>query len=547
VEGDWDTHHEFLGTNQRLLEEATALEERVRRRGLVVDDEALYEFYGRRLGPDIVSGRHFDSWWKQARRETPDLLTFDPAQLLDAETGGDIDESAYPLVWSTESGDDLPLSYVFAPGAADDGVSVDVPLAAIDQLRGAGLAWQVPGLRSEIVVTLLRGLPKPIRRRLVPVPDTAAAILSQLPDSPSDLLEAISAQLLRLTGVSVETEDWDLEALPSHLRTTFRIVDAHGEELGSGKNIAELKAAARPHVRKLLSAATGLERSGLTGWDFDTLPRQISGGDGRVTGYPALADGGSSADVICNSEAEQRARMPGGVRRLLRLTVPAPTKSILRRLGVAAKLALAGAPHRDAAALLDDCADCAAAAITGDVAVWDRAGFDALADRVAAELPQALAHVVDAVLPVLTEARGLQSELESPVPAALRSTVEDIAEQLSRLYYPGFIAATGAARLPDLRRYLQAARQRLDRLREAAARDADSQLVVRRLEEEYATALVDGQRSPTALEALVDVRWMLQELRVSLFAQNLGTKYSVSPRRVERALDAVYDLIRAEI
>ncbi|MGH3428305.1 MAG: DUF3418 domain-containing protein, partial [Mycobacteriales bacterium] len=233
------------------------------------------------------------------------------------------------------------------------------------------------------------------------------------------------------------------------------------------------------------------------------------------------------------------------VRRLLRLAVPAPTKSILRRLDVAAKLALAAAPHRDAAALLDDCADAAATAIVGKATAWDRAGFDALVARVAAELPAALAGVVDTVLPILTEARALRSELESPVSAAPQPALADVAEQLRRLYYPGFVADTGVAHLRDLRRYLAAARRRLGRLCEAPARDADNQLIVHRLEEEYVTAMADAQRAPAALVALVDVRWMLQELRVSLFAQNLGTKHSVSPRRVERALDAVYDLIKA--
>ncbi|MGH3545350.1 MAG: ATP-dependent RNA helicase HrpA, partial [Mycobacteriales bacterium] len=279
VEGDWNTHHEFFHTNRRLLEQAEELEERARRRGLVVGDDVLFDFYDARIGPEVVSGRHFDSWWKQTRRTDPGRLSFDPKLLRDPDV--DVDAGDFPLVWSSSTGPELPMTYVFSPGQADDGVTVDLPLTALGELHSDGLAWQVPGLRREIVTTLLRSLPKPMRRSFVPIPDCVSSLLELLPDEPGAVLRTVATQLSAASGNPISAETWDLDSFPGHLRTTFRVLDEDGIVLAHGKDPDALRVQLRDRLGEVLNEAlaqthtSGIERAGLQRWDFGDLPQHI--------------------------------------------------------------------------------------------------------------------------------------------------------------------------------------------------------------------------------------------------------------------------------
>ncbi|MFI5083630.1 MAG: DUF3418 domain-containing protein, partial [Streptosporangiales bacterium] len=223
VEGDWQTHHKFFHRNQRLLEEARELEDKARRRGLVADDAVLFDFYDQRIPKDVTSARHFDSWWKKARAEAPDLLTFTPAD-LEGPAASQIQTADYPSRWG-----ELPLSYEFAPGERDDGVTVDIPLATLSQVSGEELSWQVPGRREELITELIRSLPKDLRRAFVPAPDTARAVAARLGEPHGNLLDALGAELGRLGGVQIPRDAWDLSRLPAHLRITFRVMDSGHE------------------------------------------------------------------------------------------------------------------------------------------------------------------------------------------------------------------------------------------------------------------------------------------------------------------------------
>lgn len=541
IEGEWKTHHAFFRANEQARADAAELEERTRQRGLVIDDEALYAFYDERIPADVVSARHFDSWWKKARATDPNLLTLDPSDAR-SERAAQVEEADYPLVWSTSTGLDLPQSYVFEPGSDVDGVQVDVPLAALPQLSGHGLAWQVPGLRREIVTALLRSLPKELRRNFVPIPDYVATVLEHLPDDPAALLHALSGELRARTGVVVPDDAWTLENVPAHLRTTFRVVDDVEAPVAVSKDLNELKARLKAKTRAAVATGSTVERVGLRDWDFDELPRAIES-DKRgftVTGYPALvAEGDTVAVRVLATEDEQRQAMWSGTRQLLRLTITSPARSLIRSMDTANKLALRRNPYQGVEDLLDDCVNCATDALMRQAGgpVWTHAKFRELRDQVRADLSDAVEAVAAQVRPLLEAASAVEDQLTRPaIPAAARN---DMRQQLARLYYPGFISATGADQLPDVGRYLAAIVRRIEKLPSNPAKDHTLMLEVQQVQHEYDELHRAVPPQSRAASQLMEVRWMIEELRVSYFAQNLGVPYAVSQKRIFAALDAI--------
>ncbi|CAN5205134.1 ATP-dependent RNA helicase HrpA [soil metagenome] len=537
VEGDWQTRHAFFAHNRAALNDVARLEDRARRRDIRIDDETLFELYDRRIGAEVVSARHFDSWWKRTRRSEPDLLSFDTAMLIDAATAGAVDHRDYPDTWD-QSGLMLPLSYAFEPGSTVDGVTVHVPLAVVNKLSGDEFSWHVPGLREELVTALMRSLPKDLRRGLGPIADRVTAVLPRLKPGVESLLDALEHELHALTGVRIPREAWDPSRLPDHLRPTFRIVDERDRALAQGKDLAALRERVQPELRRTLSRASGdLERSGLRDWTIDELPRtheQLIGGH-PVTGYPALVDEGDGVAVrVLDSPAVQRRAMWTGVRRLLLLTVASPLRDVVRAMSREAKLALQVNPHGSVPSLLQDCLDCAADEVTTAAGVppWDRAGFTALQGAAREALLGLTAEIVAATQRVLIAAREVEQRIAA-ARFAPESALVDIRGQLSGLIYPGFVTSTGRRRLPDLVRYLRAIEHRLDKVA-TNPRDAVWMSQVEVVQREY-----DQLRQEVAPDdpGLARIRWMIEELRVSLFAQSLGTREPVSEQRIFRAMD----------
>ncbi len=295
VYGEWRTRHRFFHHNRSVLEEAEELEHRARRRDIVVDEHTLFDFYDARVGEEVVSGAHFDSWWKRERRHRPDLLTFDPDMVLH-ESARQVDRLDYPDEWQ-ERGLALPLSYHFEPGTADDGVTVDVPLATLNQLPDDALSWQVPGLREELVTSLIRSLPKRLRVSFVPAPDVAREFLRAVPPGEEPLLEALERYLRSRSGLLVPRDAWDWGKVAPHLRPTYRILAEDGQVLSAGKDLEELKAPLRDRFATALSEAAS-ERSvaGQREWTFGAIERsfeQARAGH-QVRGFPALVDEGDS-------------------------------------------------------------------------------------------------------------------------------------------------------------------------------------------------------------------------------------------------------------
>jgi ATP-dependent helicase HrpA len=552
VEGDWETRHQFFDANRALLDDVEDLENRARRRDLLVDDETLFAFYDQRIPADVVSGRHFDSWWKQTRRKQPELLTFTP-ELLVPEGADGLDYARdYPDTW--RQGDlELRLSYAFDPGNERDGVTVEVPLPVLNQLSPDGFDWLVPGFREELVTAMVRALPKQLRRMFVPAPDHARAVLPAMASAEHEgrsLAAALERELGARGGVVIPRDAWDLDKLPGHLRMTFRVVDEGSRLLGEGKDLDLLKRRLAPKIRSAVaaSAAPGLERSGLKAWPGGEIPRTVSRTalDGSAAGqtlqgFPALVDEGATVAVrVLPSAAEQADAMPRGVRRLLLLELPSPVKPVLARLDTPMKLTLAGAPHPNASALFDDCLACAVDALvaTAGGPPWDEAGYRALRDVVRGRLETEVTEVLDQVARVLTEAAAVERALRTTTSLTLLPALTDVRSQLGSLVHDGFVTQAGRQRLPDLVRYLQAARRRLDALPEHPIRDADRMARAAQVQQEYDHELAAVPPGRPVSPELAEIRWMIEELRVSFYAQDVRTAYPVSEKRILRALDA---------
>jgi ATP-dependent helicase HrpA len=541
VDGDWEVRHAFLRENTELRAEVEALEDRARRRDIVVPDQVLFDFYDARIPAEVVSGAHFDRWWRDERTRAPERLNFTRELLLGADAADAFDRNARPDAW--RQGDlILPLSYRFDPGAEHDGVTLHVPLKVLPQLRERGFDWLVPALRPELVTALIRSLPKELRRPLVPVPEVAAQALERMEPRSEPLQDALARELERLRRVRIPREAFDLSRLPPHLRMTFRVEDEHGRLVAEGHDLGALRDEVAPRLRsELAAAASSLEQHGLTAWTIGALPRAVAlpGTAQAVRGYPALVDEGESVAVrVLETPAAQRAAMHAGTRKLLALHVPSPIRRVQERLGNAAQLTLAAAPHGSARAVLEDAT---VAALEGLIAeaggpAWDADGFARLRDHVAGGLVDATDRVVAQIVAVLDAARDVERRLEPLTAAPFAPAREDVERQLERLVFPGFAAATGAHRLPDVERYLRAAARRLERLPDAVAVDRDRMRSVHELEDAYRHRLAAAPRGRPLPAALREVPWMLQELRVSHFAQALGTRGQVSAKRIRRAI-----------
>src|SRR5690606_13302335 len=648
VEGGWTTHHRFFHDNKALLAEAERLEARARRRDLVVDEDTLFEFYDERVGAEIVSARHFDTWWKHVRREQPELLTLPRELVLPDEDA--VSGEAFPLVWP-QGELELALSYQFEPGTAADGVTVHVPLEVLPRVTEHGFDWLVPGLREELVVATIRSLPKPVRVQLVPAPDVAREILAWLEtnvaawedtvraaDAAPSFRESFARAARELRGVVVSPEDFDPERLPAHLRVTFRVEEAgrraavvdEGPDLVvlQRRHAARAQDAVRAAVRSAVQASTtapdvsspapvgnetsppgpegndrapgrstsgagrvaqgrrgaadqgadaqgaagavapgaGLERDGLTAWPTD-LPGDALATQVEATGptglpvlaYPALVDvtgvkgarGPVAVRLLGDPHAAQNAHRLG-LRRLLVADVGLPTQRITTRWSPSQALTLAASPYPSTEALVTDlelaAVDGILDRVTSDAAeVRTAADYAAVRAEVRARLEDDVFALASHTATVLAKAREVEAKVEASTSLALLATCTDVKAHLAALVADGFVARTGPARLGHLARYLEADLVRLDKAADNPQRDASLAWEVTGLAQDLegvraavlAAAPGPDAVPPTTLRALEDVRWMLEELRVSLFAQQLRTVGSVSPQRIRKALAAI--------
>ncbi|MGW5970077.1 ATP-dependent RNA helicase HrpA [Streptomyces sp. NPDC055186] len=552
VEGDWRTHHKFFADNRRLLTEVEELEHRARRRNILVDDETLFDFYDQRVPEHVVSGAHFDSWWKRKRHEQPDFLDFEREMLI-RESAEAVTKADYPDSWR-QGALAFRVTYQFEPGADADGVTVHVPLQVLNQVTEEGFDWQIPGLREEVVTELIRSLPKPIRRNYVPAPNYAKAFLERAVPLQEPLTTTMARELKRMVGVPFDADDFDWSKVPDHLKVTFRIVDERRRKLDEDKDLEALRLRLKPKARKALSRAAAataerrggesLERTGLTDWTVGTLTRvfETRRAGQPVKAFPALVDDGDTVSVrLFDTEAEQQPAMWRGTRRLILRNIPvSPAKFASEKLTNPQKLALSANPHGSIQALFDDCAMAAADRLIADFGgpVWDEESYRKLYDKVRAEIVDTTVRAVGQVQQVLAAWQACERRLKGLRSPALLANLQDVRGQLDALVKPGFVTETGLRRLPDLMRYLVAVDRRLQQMPTNVQRDTTRMEKVREMRDEYAWLLEQMPQGRPVPQQVLDIRWMIEELRVSYFAHALGTAYPVSDKRIVKAIDA---------
>jgi len=579
VEGEWDPSRldkrvsAFWRSNAELRKRLERLEERERRRDILAGDEAVFRFYDERIPAEVFDVRSFEKWWRETLAATPKLLAMREGDLIDDD--GRADQSDFPTRW-TQGDQVLGLAYRFEPGAADDGVSVVIPLALLAQVEDRGFDWQVPGLRAELITGLLRALPKAIRRHVVPAADWAdtfgVELAGESPEShgglPSRTLKEALARLIQpLANQLVSAADFEDDRVPSHLRMNFRAVDERGRVVGSGRDLtalqAELSDRARTSVARSIAApqrqghprqpgslgqatspTSNIEQDGLTAWTFDDLPEvldtRVAGG--VVRGYPAIVDQGKTVSVRVESSADAAAAATrAGVLRLVLLAVPSPSSYVQQHLTSAEKLALAASSYPSAAALIEDCRAAVArrvidATTGGSGVVRTAAEFARVRDAVSAVLVDELFACVSLVARILTLSRDVERGIKSQNSLSLLGPLNDIKTQLTALLHPGFVSAAGIERLAHFPRYLEAMRDRLKTLASEPGKDRTRMSEFERMAKVFQDAGGVIPLPKDAAPALVETRWLLEEYRVSVFAQRLGTAQPVSPQRIQKVL-----------
>ncbi|HYA45287.1 MAG TPA: DUF3418 domain-containing protein, partial [Acidimicrobiales bacterium] len=558
VEGDWRFAPGFVIANRALVETLRSLAQRCRRRELMVGDEELFAYYEARIGSEVTSGPTFERW---SRTVSPASITAAPEDLA-GPASALVNPPNYPNSWPLSSGGELAIHYKWQPGDAEDGVTVDVPLGLLGGISGDDFEWQVPGLREEVVTALIRSLPKSVRRHLVPVAERARWFTSNFGPRDGPLQHALARSLSGVAGLAVSPQDFDWAKVPAHLRLNFHVVGEGGRVLAAGKDLKELRSRMEPLLARALADAARcceLERSGLTNWDFgpevggterggSALPRVFEAHwQGCVlTGYPAFVDEGRSVAVrVFTTPRAQIEAMTTGSCRLLLLNLPSFRQRVGRLVLLAERAgvpALPGGPYRSARELAED----AAAAVVDEIVAshggpaWERDGFETLLEAADAEFDTAARRAMLAAVSLLCRLASVRRQMDAlwprasalPAETPLRRALEDVSEQLERLVGRGFVRGTGAARLGDIERYLAAVERRLDKLPLDPLRDLDFTQRIRALQSRVAKAA--GRGSPGLLD---EVRWMIEELRVSFFAQSLGTRVPVSEARVGKAID----------
>lgn len=536
VEGNWHTKHTFFLQNQRLIREVEELEHKTRRRDILVDERRLFEFYDQRIGTEVVSQKHFDTWWKKARQKDPELLNFEKAFLTN--DNANVSELDFPNFWH-QGNLKLKLSYQFEPGMEADGVTVHIPLPLLNQVEMQGFDWQIPGLRKELIIALIKSLPKTLRRHFVPAPNYAEAFLGRVNDVDKPLLETLSAELRKITGVYVEPEAWNFTQIPPHLIMSFRVVNEKGKKIAESKNLDELKVSLKAQVQETLSAVAdeGIEQSGIHLWNFDQLPQSYEQKKQGFTikAYPAIVDEKEAVGIkLFETEFEQAVAMAQGLRRLLLLNVPSPIKYLHEKLPNKSKLGLYFTPFGKVLDLIDDCIACAVDKLVQDFGgfVWNAEDFERLKDHIRANLNETTVEIAQKVEQILTLVFEINKRLKGKMDFTLAFALSDIKSQISGLIYPNFVQKTGYQRLPDLLRYLQAIDKRIDKLLQDPNRDRAAMLRVENVEKAYQQLLLKLPKSKPIPAEVAEIPYMIEELRVSLFAQQLGTKYPISDKRI---------------
>lgn len=562
VEGEWRTKAPFFEHNRKLVTEVEKVESKVRKRDVLVDVQQRFAFYDQRLPADVYSGATFDKWWKQAQSRTPRLLHMKREDLVQVErSAADFPDRM------TVGGHMLALRYVHEPGAADDGVTAVIPVEALHEIDAAPFTWLVPGMRLEKVTALIKSLPKSTRTAFLPAADYAKACAEAMSPDGRTLEEALAAQLLALRGVPVRHGDFQTDKLDRHLQMNFRIVDRRGHVIGEGRDLDQLRRDLAGKVRSQLQSLSDerYSRSGITSWDFGDLAEtvELKRGGMIVTAYPALLDEGASVRLtILDSAAAALAASRCGVRRLYVIAAQDELRHQLKSMPQLNRLKLLFASLGPATLLHEQIIEAAAEqAFLGDEALVARASrplpphglqsrsttmptasiprnheaFEARLNDGWARIGEAMFALCALIEPILAARHEVELRLGKPAPATWKPIVDDLRMQLADLLPAEFLRTTPLERLRHLPRYLAGMIRRLDRLSGTGLqRDAQHRHVIETHRARLAQALTARDSNQPIDPRLIEYRWLIEELRISLFAQDLGTAERISPQRLDK-------------
>jgi ATP-dependent helicase HrpA len=541
VEGDYQSKAPFIARNRALLDSVEDLEKKTRRRDLLVDDETLVAFYDQRLPDHIVSGAHFERWWKHLDEATLRSLELSESDILQRP----VDEQAgslYPdfLEWE---GVKYPLSYEFEPTSERDGVTLQAPIMALKQLPARRLEWLVPGLLREKCIALVKGLPKALRRNFVPVPDFVDAAVANLQPSNQPLTQQLAEQLRKMTGVRIPPEAWSEADLPNHLRMNLRVVDDAGKPIAEGRETESLQNELDGRAQDALAQVTSsqgrktvVRRS--TEWDFGDLAHTVTTEKGgmEVTVYPALEDMGDSVrpiqclDPLTAEDSTRRA-----VARLMLIRFGNTLEGLERKLRYFRESALMFAPVGQSRILLDDLlVSTAIEHFLSDGLPRSESGFHQCFNEKRAEYIPALEAADERLHQAMTGYHSVMKQLKGKIDLAMANSMADLKFQMQNLVYPGFLVATPSEWLGCFGRYFEAAGIRFEKMRREMGREREFLHTIEPLWARYATRREQHNRQGVRDPELVLYRWMLEEFRVSFFAQQLGTAVPVSVKRLDR-------------
>ena len=550
VAGEVNARAPFLEHNRRLVEEVRELEHKSRRHDVLVDDSAIFDFFDERVPQGLWSWVEFDKWRREAERKDPELLFLDKSALM-RHAAEQVTVDLYPDELEI-GGHRLKLDYRFEPGHPLDGVTMTVPLAALNQVDERRCEWLVPGLLRDKVTELVRGLPKGLRKHFVPVPQVVTAVLGAMKPEPKPFAQVLAAALHKKTGVEVPVEALEAVEVPGHLRMNFRVVDEKGEELAMGRDLVELRAQLGVKARRSFTESAGsqFERKGLTAWDFGELPEsmEVERAGQKIVGFPALADEHDSVSlVLVDTEREAELATRRGLRRLFRLAAPEQVKYLARNLPGLSEMSLRYALLLEEQGVRGDkasvterlreelvAAACDRAFFVDAEPVRDRKAFEGRVVKAKTRLAEVANELCRLTAEILTAHQALRARLNEPRYAAWPRAIGDIRAQVKALLAEGFIVSVPFEHLKHTPRYLEAVGVRLDKLASNPERDANWQQQLLRFSQMLSTRQeqdrLRGVRDPK-VEAF---RWMLEELRVSLWAQQLKTPYPVSFKRLEK-------------
>ena len=540
VEGQWTTHHKFFHDNQQKLTEAAQIEEKQRSRGIVVDDDVLYAFYDSKIPASVTTASHFDRWWKKSKQKNPELLDFNPARLLNPDAG-DIDANAFPEIWQQGSLD-FNLTYKFEPGADDDGVTLRVPVPLLAGLKEEGFDWLIPGLRTELAEALIRTLPKTLRKSVVPAPDFARLALARMTPYSGRFADVFADSLRTLGGSGINGDDFEPSKLPPHLRFNFAVVNRHGDVIDQSRELAVLQ---QKHAKAVTTAVSKRRQAAahevVKKWTNDNLGRVSetvrSTVDGQtVTMYPTLiatADGVSVEVVPTKAQAESTL-VTTNITMLLRECAVSVTQMV-KGLPLQQRVGIDAWPHGGAAGLVEDCRITVVRDLMMEHGgpVRDPDEFRVLTDAVRGSVASGVRQLVVGIAEAMPAFVTVEQQLERWDGDA----IDDMRRQLDFMLPKGAVAKHGWTHLRHLPRYLEAMQIRLEEMNVSPDRDADREDEVAEARvylEEKLKKLPKAKMNSTEVR---EIQWLIQELRVSLFAQRLGTAQTVSLTRIKKKID----------